>query len=100
MKISVKSLCFFAILISVILILLGIYSLLRSIINTGTSIYPVLIIGLMYICLLFFAYVILKKLKKRKSLFNSIHRGFCKTCHKRKFLNSDNECFFCWDNSN
>ena len=41
-----------------------------------------------------------KFIKRRKSLFKSIHRGICKTCHKRKFLNIKNECFFCWDKAN
>jgi len=26
-----------------------------------------------------------------------IHRGICKICNKKRFVNSKNECFWCWD---
>lgn len=101
MKFSAKSLFFIGIIICMGMILFGICNLLGLlIINDDISIYHVFISGLIFICFLFLGYIILKQLQKRKSLFDSIHKGTCKTCHKTKLLNSNNECFFCWDKSN
>jgi len=33
-------------------------------------------------------------------LFKNTHRGICKTCGKKKLINRDEECFWCWDKVN
>ena len=32
--------------------------------------------------------------------WKNIHKGTCKTCGKRRLVNNENECFWCWDKNN
>lgn len=33
-------------------------------------------------------------------IYKNTHKGICKTCQKKKRVNNDEQCFWCWDKEN
>lgn len=59
-----------------------------------------IIIIIIVIILAYLAYKAVDRNGEKIEMFKDTHKGICKTCQKNKRVNTDEQCFWCWDKKN